>query len=282
MGGEWGLGAALAMEKIPTERRGFFSGVLQEGYSVGYLLASVAFLLVTNVGGLSWRWLFGAVDHPGADHAWSSGPGCASPRCGRRRGSGSARPGRRRATSSPTRAIVAAVRLPGPAHDGVQLDEPRHPGHLPDVPEGGPATSRSATATWIVDRLQHRRDHRRHRLRHAVGALRPAPHRSCSARVLGLPIVPIFAYSTTVGMAGARLVPDAGRACRAPGASSRPTSPSCQPGRDPRLLPGRDLPARQLPGGLQPADPAGAGQVATATRSPWPRRSCRSSSRWRS
>src|SRR5690349_11436810 len=59
MGGEWGLGAALAMEKIPTQRRGFFSGVLQEGYSVGYLLASVAFLLVTNVAGLSWRWLFG-------------------------------------------------------------------------------------------------------------------------------------------------------------------------------------------------------------------------------
>src|SRR5205085_4030630 len=58
MGGEWGLGAALAMEKIPVERRGFFSGVLQEGYSVGYLLASVAFLLVTNVAGLSWRWLF--------------------------------------------------------------------------------------------------------------------------------------------------------------------------------------------------------------------------------
>ena len=26
MGGEWGLGAALAMEKIPRERRGFFSG----------------------------------------------------------------------------------------------------------------------------------------------------------------------------------------------------------------------------------------------------------------
>ena len=29
MGGEWGLGAALAMEKIPPSRRGFFSGVLQ-------------------------------------------------------------------------------------------------------------------------------------------------------------------------------------------------------------------------------------------------------------
>jgi SHS family lactate transporter-like MFS transporter len=58
MGGEWGLGAALAMEKIPAERRGFFSGVLQEGYSTGYLLASLAFLLVHSVFGLSWRWLF--------------------------------------------------------------------------------------------------------------------------------------------------------------------------------------------------------------------------------
>jgi SHS family lactate transporter-like MFS transporter len=59
MGGEWGLGAALAMEKIPTSRRGFFSGLLQEGYSFGYLLASLAFLLVHSEFGLSWRWLFG-------------------------------------------------------------------------------------------------------------------------------------------------------------------------------------------------------------------------------
>jgi SHS family lactate transporter-like MFS transporter len=59
MGGEWGLGAALAMEKIPASRRGFFSGLLQEGYSFGYLLASLAFLLVHTELGLSWRWLFG-------------------------------------------------------------------------------------------------------------------------------------------------------------------------------------------------------------------------------
>jgi MFS transporter, SHS family, lactate transporter len=58
MGGEWGLGAALAMEKVPAERRGFFSGLLQEGYALGYLLASVASLVVINWLGLSWRWLF--------------------------------------------------------------------------------------------------------------------------------------------------------------------------------------------------------------------------------
>ncbi|HZQ31673.1 MAG TPA: MFS transporter [Mycobacterium sp.] len=59
MGGEWGLGAALAMEKIPAERRGFFSGLLQEGYAFGYLLAALASLLVMDWLGLSWRWLFG-------------------------------------------------------------------------------------------------------------------------------------------------------------------------------------------------------------------------------
>jgi SHS family lactate transporter-like MFS transporter len=43
MGGEWGVGAALAFESLPAARRGFFSGLLQEGYAVGYLLASLAF-----------------------------------------------------------------------------------------------------------------------------------------------------------------------------------------------------------------------------------------------
>src|SRR3954462_7375522 len=59
MGGEWGLGAALAMEKVPVERRGFFSGLLQAGYSFGYLLATVASLVIVDWLDLSWRWLFG-------------------------------------------------------------------------------------------------------------------------------------------------------------------------------------------------------------------------------
>jgi MFS transporter, SHS family, lactate transporter len=58
MGGEWGLGAALAMEKIPADRRGFFSGILQEGYALGFLLAACAYLLIHSALGLSWRWLF--------------------------------------------------------------------------------------------------------------------------------------------------------------------------------------------------------------------------------
>jgi SHS family lactate transporter-like MFS transporter len=40
MGGEWGVGASLAMEKVPPKLRGLLSGLLQEGYAMGYLLAA--------------------------------------------------------------------------------------------------------------------------------------------------------------------------------------------------------------------------------------------------
>ena len=46
MGGEWGVGAALAMETLPMEGRGFFSGLLQEGYVTGNLLAAAMYGLV--------------------------------------------------------------------------------------------------------------------------------------------------------------------------------------------------------------------------------------------
>ncbi|WP_308286103.1 MFS transporter [Actinomycetospora soli] len=48
MGGEWGLGASLALEKSPPDKRGFWSGLLQQGYPVGYLLATVANVVVTG------------------------------------------------------------------------------------------------------------------------------------------------------------------------------------------------------------------------------------------
>ena len=46
MGGEWGVGAALALETLPAENRGFFAGLLQEGYAAGNLLAAAAYGLV--------------------------------------------------------------------------------------------------------------------------------------------------------------------------------------------------------------------------------------------
>ncbi|HXT48989.1 MAG TPA: MFS transporter, partial [Gemmatimonadaceae bacterium] len=56
MGGEWGVGASLVMEKAPTRLRGVLSGLLQEGYATGNLLASVAYFLIFPRWG--WRPLF--------------------------------------------------------------------------------------------------------------------------------------------------------------------------------------------------------------------------------
>ena len=56
MGGEWGVGAALALETLPARGRGFFSGLLQQGYVLGYLLASILFWLAFEYVG--WRGLF--------------------------------------------------------------------------------------------------------------------------------------------------------------------------------------------------------------------------------
>src|SRR5881394_198063 len=56
MGGEWGLGASLAMESLPTQARGLFSGILQQGYAVGYLLAALVYWIVFPHFG--WRGLF--------------------------------------------------------------------------------------------------------------------------------------------------------------------------------------------------------------------------------
>jgi hypothetical protein len=56
MGGEWGVGASLAMEAVPAKWRGVLSGVLQEGYALGNLLAAVAFWTVFPHWG--WRRMF--------------------------------------------------------------------------------------------------------------------------------------------------------------------------------------------------------------------------------
>src|SRR5256714_12202195 len=56
MGGEWGVGASLAMEKVPPRLRGVLSGLLQEGYAVGYLLAAACYFFIFPRWG--WRPLF--------------------------------------------------------------------------------------------------------------------------------------------------------------------------------------------------------------------------------
>src|SRR5262249_31950398 len=57
MGGNWGVGASLAMEGAPTGKRGMLSGLLQEGYATGNLLAALCyFFLFSRIG--NWRPLF--------------------------------------------------------------------------------------------------------------------------------------------------------------------------------------------------------------------------------
>ena len=56
MGGEWGVGSSLAMESVPPKWRGTISGIVQSGYSTGYLLAALAAKIVLPLWG--WRAMF--------------------------------------------------------------------------------------------------------------------------------------------------------------------------------------------------------------------------------
>ena len=56
MGGIWGVGASLAFESIPAKARGFVSGLMQAGYSAGYLFAALVFGFFYTL--LGWRGLF--------------------------------------------------------------------------------------------------------------------------------------------------------------------------------------------------------------------------------
>lgn len=56
MGGTWGLGASLAMEGAPARKRGVLSGLLQEGYAAGNVLAAACYFLLFDRFG--WRPLF--------------------------------------------------------------------------------------------------------------------------------------------------------------------------------------------------------------------------------
>jgi SHS family lactate transporter-like MFS transporter len=63
MGGEWGVGASLALESASPRLRGLLSGLLQEGYAMGNLLAALAFRTLypwfnSMYPGSGWRLMF--------------------------------------------------------------------------------------------------------------------------------------------------------------------------------------------------------------------------------
>jgi SHS family lactate transporter-like MFS transporter len=56
MGGMWGVAASLVFEVVPANARGIVSGILQQGYAIGYLIAATVFaLLFPSIG---WRGMF--------------------------------------------------------------------------------------------------------------------------------------------------------------------------------------------------------------------------------
>jgi len=201
MGGEWGLGAALAMEKLPSNRRGFFSGVLQQGYSMGYLLASLAYLVLHAGLGLSWRWLFALSIVPalisllirarvGESEVWETTKETM----------------RRHHTSLRTvifngpvlRRFGYLVLLMTAFNWMSHGTQDVYPTFLKSTEHGGAALAAS-TASWIV-------------IVYNVGAMiggmvfgglseRFGRRRTIMfCAVLGLPIVPLFAFSTTAAM----------------------------------------------------------------------------------
>ncbi len=262
MGGEWGLGAALAMEKVPTERRGFFSGLLQEGYSFGYLLASVASLVVMNGLGLSWRWLFALSIVPALisliiryrveeSEVWEAAQD------------------QMRLTKTRVRDVLREAKVIRRFFYLVLLmtafnwmshgTQDVYPTFLKATTDHGAGLS-SATARWVV-------------IVYNVGAIIGGlAFGTLSQRfgrrytivfcaLLALPIVPIFAYSPHRGDAVRGFVSDAvvcaGRLGGDPCPSHRDV-----PGRHPRLVSRRDVSARQPAGGVQPADPGAPGRNA--------------------
>ncbi len=201
MGGEWGLGAALAMEKIPRERRGFFSGVLQEGYSVGYLLAAVVYLVLHSAWGLNWRWLFAFSIVPALisllirsrvreSEVWETAR--------QRRVSGHVTAKQIFTNPVIVRRFVYLVILMTAFNWMSHGTQDIYPTFLKESDHGGIGLSAN-TALWIA-------------ILYNIGAIlggtvvgalseRLGRRRMIvTCALLGLPIVPLFAYSTSVGM----------------------------------------------------------------------------------
>ena len=203
MGGEWGVGASLAMEKVPPERRGFFSGLLQQGYAAGYLPGCGRLLLRVPPAGAGVPLFFiGGVFRPCSRS--SSGCGSPSPRCRLKT--------RERTWNGLGQTLIRQAPLflvPRPL-DG--LDEHVIPRH------SGCSTRHSLERAWHLDPRMRSNitvismvgaSHRRHRLRPLVASLRPAPHDHRDTRRGGVGAA-VVGVRALFGPVDRGRVPDAG------------------------------------------------------------------------
>ena len=175
MGGEWGVGASLAMEKVPPRLRGVLSGLLQEGYAAGNLLAAIAYFFLFQRWG--WRPLFFLGGLPALLALVRP-----FPREGIR---GLEEKPRRKLERAGARHRIAleAVPVPHAADDDDELRLARYAGHVSDFP-GTAVALRTVAALGDHRHFDDRRDCRRHRDGASVGPLWPPPRdgeRACWA-----------------------------------------------------------------------------------------------------
>ena len=172
MGGEWGVGAALAFETLPKEGRGTFSGILQEGYALGSILASAAFGLLfagfhwhgLSVPGIGWRGLFilGATPALLAFYVQASVPESPVWLAGAKKRKTRLR-SCRTGLQGPeaTAPFLAHISVSGAADDGLHELFARDPGSVSDISRGAGETFAGDDRTdWRSLRFRlHRRRH---------------------------------------------------------------------------------------------------------------------------
>jgi len=134
MGGEWGLGAALAMEKVPAERRGFFSGPAPGGLLVRLPVGEPGLASRDRQPRTILALAIRAEHRSRVDHAadphQSPGIGSVAGHPGPHARHPNADPQRR----GPRRCDHSPIRLSGATYDRLQLDESWHSGRLSDIP----------------------------------------------------------------------------------------------------------------------------------------------------
>jgi len=196
MGGEWGVGASLAMEKVPPKLRGVLSGLLQEGYAAGYLLATVCYFFVFPRWG--WRPLFFIAGYrPCSRYSFAS----------RSRNQKSGKKTRHESWGQLGGLLLhmEAFHLSDPVNDDDELCFSRNSGHVSNI-------SRASVGLWsATENLDYRRvdgggDLRRSRFRIHIGSLGTPPVddncvgvRDCGGSAVGV--------CSVAGASGRRRVP---------------------------------------------------------------------------
>ena len=145
MGGEWGVGASLALESASPRLRGLLSGLLQEGYALGNLLSRSRIPAPVSVvrDAVSGQRL--------APDVLSRRPPGAALAVHPRQGEGIRRVARAQDRLGDLQAVaaevLAAVRLPRAVHDDDELHVARHAGYVSDAARHASATRRRALPT---------------------------------------------------------------------------------------------------------------------------------------